>query len=114
MTSRDYHHNIKNKPVLDERLFNNYKEEKPDVSHTSDFSKRRGKQLDNRIKYMNGNNPFYLDIYHETQKLYQEYYYKKSNSSTKVNYKAEKKLKSDRVFYTEKRPENKSATDLEP
>ena len=55
-----------------------------------------------------------LDIYHETQKLYEEYYYKKTTNSTKVNYKAEKKLKSDRVFYIDKRPENKPSTDLDP
>lgn len=26
MTSREYHHNLRNKPVPDERLFNNYQE----------------------------------------------------------------------------------------
>ena len=54
MTSREYLHNLKNKPVLDERLFNNYQEEKPDLTHTSDFSKKQGKKLDNRLKHMNG------------------------------------------------------------
>ena len=54
MTSREYIHNLKNKPVLDERLFNNYCEQKPDLVHTSEFSKRQGKKLDNRLKHMNG------------------------------------------------------------
>jgi hypothetical protein len=34
MTSREYLHKLKNKPVPDERLFNNFKETVPDEEHT--------------------------------------------------------------------------------
>ena len=88
MTSREYHQTLKSKPVVDERLFNNYSEEKRDLHKTIDFAQRQGKVLDNRNKHMNGKTSFYEDIYHETQQLYQEYYFSKSLKKTKVNYKS--------------------------
>lgn len=44
-----------------------------------------------------------IDIQYNTQKLYEEYYYKKTTNNCKVDYKSDKKLKSERVFFSPKR-----------
>lgn len=87
MSSRDYHHNIKNKAIQDERQFNNFKIEKPDLSKTCDFSKLKGKSLDFKLHHLNGKISLILDIYHESQKPYEYFYYKTTTMKPKVNYK---------------------------
>lgn len=54
MISRDNVNSLRDKPVQDERLFNNFKIQKHDLSKTCDFSKLKGRNLDFHLENMNG------------------------------------------------------------
>ena len=54
MTSRDQIHKRLNKPEQDERLFNNFKMPKPDLSKTCDFGKLKSRNLDYTLHHLNG------------------------------------------------------------
>ena len=68
MTSRTYQDSLKNKPVQDERQFNNFKIEKANLNKTCDFGKLKGKCLEFNLKHMNGRFSIISDIYHESKK----------------------------------------------
>lgn len=65
MTSREYHHRLKNKEVPDERLFNNYQDHEINIPLHIKFQQIPGKVLDNSMKHIN------LDLEYNTQQLYQ-------------------------------------------
>ncbi len=73
-----------------------------------------GKEDEDYSKKINRNFILILDLQYNTQKLYEEYYYKRTTNNCKVDYKSEKKLKGERYFFIPKRPQQIAATDLEP
>lgn len=54
-----------------------------------------------------------LDLQYNTQKLYEDYYYKRTTNNCRVDYKSEKKLQSERVFFTPRNPDLIAATTLD-
>lgn len=54
MLSRAEVDKAKIKPVEDERLFNNFRLEKTDLSRTCDFTKMKNRSLDFKHKHING------------------------------------------------------------
>ena len=61
---------------------------------------------------MHGNLIIKIDISYETQKLYEEVYYKRTTLDFRFHYKTQKQ--TERSFFDPVRPENKPATDLSP
>lgn len=54
MTSRQYHHKLRNKPVNDERRFNNFESFKPNTPLYCNYDKMLGKVDEDYSKYING------------------------------------------------------------
>ena len=51
---------------------------------------------------------------YETKKSFENFYYRKTTNHCRVDYKSEKKLKSERIFFHSKRSDAEAATELEP
>jgi hypothetical protein len=62
---------------MDERLFNNYKINEPKTSRTVDFSKRRGREENNKsmLDYI-GINFVYIENQPDISKKHEQFYYK--------------------------------------
>jgi hypothetical protein len=85
--SREQFYKVRSKPVLDERLFNNFSLEEPDLTHTPDLGTGPERDFDNSLKHVHGIKDNYLDLAYETQQIYQDYYYRRTTMDCRFHYK---------------------------